>query len=142
MSIPTSNTGVPTDKGLIPPGDYTVDTDGVILGGAYAGHRVLYIPKLTDPIEDFARRNGITREQAKTAMYAQRYNMSPENLQRMQQQQVPATQHVGVRQSRDRSQYVRQQKGHSLILHLLFGGFVLWIPAIYFTTSPNHYWHA
>jgi hypothetical protein len=37
--------------------------------------------------------------------------------------------------------YVRQQKGHSLTLHLLLGGIVLWIPAIYFTVSPNHYWH-
>ena len=56
-------------------------------------------------------------------------------------QPVPTVQ-VDVRQSRDRAQYVRQQKGHSLTLHLLLGGFVLWIPAIYFTCSPNHYWHA
>lgn len=47
-----------------------------------------------------------------------------------------------VRQSRDRAQYVRHQKGHSLILHLLFGGVVLWIPTIYFAVSPNHYFHA
>lgn len=39
--------------------------------------------------------------------------------------------------------YVRQQKGHSLLLHLLLiGPVTLWIPAIYFTVSPNHYWHA
>lgn len=38
--------------------------------------------------------------------------------------------------------YVRQQKGHSLILHLTLGALVLWIPAIYYTISPNHYWHA
>lgn len=38
--------------------------------------------------------------------------------------------------------YVRQQKGHSLTLHLLLGVFVLWIPAVYITVSPNHYWHA
>lgn len=37
--------------------------------------------------------------------------------------------------------YVRAQKGHSIILHALFGGFVLWIPSIYFVVSPNHYWH-
>lgn len=47
-----------------------------------------------------------------------------------------------VKQSRDRAQYVRQQQGHSLIKHLLLGVFVLWIPAIYYTFSPNHYWHA
>lgn len=47
-----------------------------------------------------------------------------------------------VRQAADRAQYVRQQKGHSLILHLLLGVFVLWIPAIYISVSPNHYWHA
>ena len=38
--------------------------------------------------------------------------------------------------------YVRNQKGHSIIKWILFGGFVLWIPAIYYTVSPNHYWHA
>lgn len=38
--------------------------------------------------------------------------------------------------------YNREQKGHSLILHLLFGGFLLYIPTIYFAVSPNHYYHA
>lgn len=47
-----------------------------------------------------------------------------------------------VRQSRDRAQYVRQQKGHSLILHLIFGGFILWANVLYISVSPNHYWHA
>lgn len=47
-----------------------------------------------------------------------------------------------VRQARDRAQYVRQQKGHSLIKHLLFGWIVLYIPTIYFACSPNHYFHA
>lgn len=37
--------------------------------------------------------------------------------------------------------YVRQQRGHSLVKHLLFGGFVLWIPTIYYALSPNHYFH-
>lgn len=55
---------------------------------------------------------------------------------------VPAVYASVVKQAPDRAQYVRQQKGHSLTLHLLLGGFVLWIPAIYFTASPNHYWHA
>lgn len=39
-------------------------------------------------------------------------------------------------------QRTREQKGHSLILHLTLGAVVLWIPAIYYTISPNHYWHA
>ena len=38
--------------------------------------------------------------------------------------------------------YVRQQQGHSIILHLFLGLFVLWINVIYITVSPNHYWHA
>jgi len=38
--------------------------------------------------------------------------------------------------------YVRNQKGHSIVKHLLFGWVLLWIPAIYYTISPNHYWHA
>lgn len=43
-----------------------------------------------------------------------------------------------------RAQYLNklnEPKGHSLILHILFGGFVFWIPAIYITYSKNHYWH-
>lgn len=46
-----------------------------------------------------------------------------------------------VMQARDRAQYTRQQTGHSILLHLFFGVFLLWIPAIYYTVSPNHYWH-
>ena len=46
-----------------------------------------------------------------------------------------------VRQSRDRAQYVRQQKGHSLTMHLLFGVIVLWVNVLYISVSPNHYWH-
>lgn len=38
--------------------------------------------------------------------------------------------------------YVRQQKGHSVIKHLLLGWIVLYIPTIYFAASPNHYFHA
>lgn len=50
--------------------------------------------------------------------------------------------HMKVKQAQDKAQYVRQQKGHSLTLHLLLGALVLWIPAIYISCSPNHYWHA
>jgi hypothetical protein len=38
--------------------------------------------------------------------------------------------------------YVRQQKGHSIILNVLFGTFILWINVIYISVSKNHYWHA
>lgn len=38
--------------------------------------------------------------------------------------------------------YVRQQQGHSIILHLLLGFFILWINVIYISVSPNHYWKA
>jgi hypothetical protein len=47
-----------------------------------------------------------------------------------------------VRQARDRAQYNRQQTGHSIIKHVLLGGFLLWIPTIYYAISPNHYFHA
>lgn len=49
---------------------------------------------------------------------------------------------TAIKQSRDKAQYTRQQTGHSLTKHLLLGWVLLWIPAIYFTFSPNHYWHA
>lgn len=50
--------------------------------------------------------------------------------------------HRGVKQSRDRAQYVRQQKGHSFILEVLvFGIFTFWIRPIYLAASPNHFFH-
>ncbi|QIG58149.1 hypothetical protein SEA_ZEPP_61 [Microbacterium phage Zepp] len=49
---------------------------------------------------------------------------------------------VPIRQARDRAQYVRQQKGHSWVVWwLLLGPVTLWIPAVYYSFSPNHYWH-
>lgn len=54
-----------------------------------------------------------------------------------------SNQYPPVRQSRDQAQYVRQQKGHSILLHIfLIGPFTLWIPMVYISVSPNHYWHA
>lgn len=38
--------------------------------------------------------------------------------------------------------YTREQKGHSLTLHLLFGAPLLWIHTLYFAFSPRHYFHA
>ncbi len=47
-----------------------------------------------------------------------------------------------VKQARDRAQYVRQQRGHSWIVWwLILGPITLWIPAVYYSVSPNHYWH-
>jgi len=38
--------------------------------------------------------------------------------------------------------YVRKQKGHSALLGwTLIGACTLWILPIYWTVSPNHYWH-
>lgn len=55
---------------------------------------------------------------------------------------VSAPVQTDTRKARDKAVYTRQQKGHSLILHLLLGVFVLWINVIYISVSPNHYWHA
>ena len=39
-------------------------------------------------------------------------------------------------------QYVRHQKGHSLVLHILLIGVVIGLFTIpYYSFSPNHYWH-
>lgn len=38
--------------------------------------------------------------------------------------------------------YAREQKGHSVILHIVFGGILLWIPTLYYALSPRHYFHA
>lgn len=32
-------------------------------------------------------------------------------------------------------------KGHSIILHLLFGWILFYLPAVYYTLSKKHYWH-
>lgn len=55
---------------------------------------------------------------------------------------VKAVEVNDIKQSRDRAQYTRQQKGHSLTAHLLLGVVVLWVNVIYISVSPNHYWHA
>jgi hypothetical protein len=55
---------------------------------------------------------------------------------------VSSTQAVPQKQAKDRAVYTRQQKGHSLTKHLLFGWIVLYIPTMYYHFSPNHYWHA
>lgn len=55
---------------------------------------------------------------------------------------VKAAKVAPVKQSRDRAQYVRQQKGHSWVLHwLVLGIFTCFIVPIYYSVSPNHYWH-
>lgn len=54
---------------------------------------------------------------------------------------APVPVQPNVRQARDRAQYNRQQTGHSLVKHLIFGVFVLYIPTIYYAVSPNHYFH-
>lgn len=47
-----------------------------------------------------------------------------------------------IRQSHDRAVYTRQQAGHSFIVHwLLLGVFSMFIVPIYYSVSPNHYWH-
>jgi hypothetical protein len=46
-----------------------------------------------------------------------------------------------MRTAQDGALYVRNQKGHSITLWVLFGGIVMWLPALYYTASPNHYWH-
>jgi hypothetical protein len=55
---------------------------------------------------------------------------------------VAAPLQTDSRKARDKSQYVRQQKGHSFILEwFVLGIFTVWIRPIYFSVSPNHYWH-
>lgn len=49
-----------------------------------------------------------------------------------------------MRTAADGAVYNRQQTGHSLGKHLFFGLFIAyfnlpWI--IYYSVSPNHYWH-
>ena len=47
------------------------------------------------------------------------------------------------REARDGAQYVRQQKGHSLIKWIILSCFGIGIPfLIYYAISPNHYFHA
>lgn len=44
---------------------------------------------------------------------------------------------------RDKAMYVRQQKGHSLLLHILLLGIGVGFFTIpYYSISKNHYWHA
>lgn len=55
---------------------------------------------------------------------------------------VAAPVQTDLRKARDKSIYNRQQKGHSLVLNLLLiGPLTLFITTIYYSVSPNHYWH-
>jgi hypothetical protein len=95
----------------------------------YSGHQPIQIPPLHDvngnPVSVQTNAQG-----------------QPIVVQLQYPDPVSAGNHHAVKQGRDKAVYTRQQKGHSLILHLLLGMFVLWIPAIYISVSPNHYWHA
>lgn len=64
-------------------------------------------------------------------------------IEEPQHRPVAASANVAdVKQSRDRAQYVRQQKGHSLVLHwFVLGIFSAFIVPIYYSVSPNHFWH-
>jgi hypothetical protein len=46
-----------------------------------------------------------------------------------------------ARKARDKAVYTRQQKGHSLTLFLLLDWITLYMRTIYYSVSPNHYWH-
>ena len=47
-----------------------------------------------------------------------------------------------ARVAADRAVYVRQQRGHSWLLHwLVLGIFSLFVVPIYYSVSPNHFWH-
>lgn len=46
-------------------------------------------------------------------------------------------------QGKDKALYVRQQQGHSLILHILLCCIAIGFFTIpYYSLSKNHYWHA
>lgn len=52
---------------------------------------------------------------------------------------VPAQKHLS---GRDGAQYVRQQKGHSLLFNLfIIGPITMYITTVYYSVSKNHYWH-
>lgn len=44
---------------------------------------------------------------------------------------------------RDKAVYTRQQKGHSLVLHIFLAFLLVGLFTIpYYSISKNHYWHA
>ena len=48
-----------------------------------------------------------------------------------------------AKESKNGTLYTRQQKGHSLVLNLLLiGPMTLFVTTVYYSVSPNHYWHA
>ena len=47
-----------------------------------------------------------------------------------------------ARKARDGATYVRVHKGHSILLRILLSCCGIGIPfLIYYTLSPNHFWH-
>ena len=46
-----------------------------------------------------------------------------------------------MKYAKDGANYVREQKGHSIVKHVILGCCCLWINVLYISLSPNHYWH-
>jgi hypothetical protein len=71
------------------------------------------------------------------------YQSAPAVPQQPIQVTVAAPVGTDSRKARDKAVYTRQQKGHSLTLHILLIFVVVGMFTIpYYSLSPNHYWHA
>lgn len=44
-------------------------------------------------------------------------------------------------EEKKKPEYVRSQKGHSILLAIFFGWVTLYILPVYWTISKGHYWH-
>lgn len=76
------------------------------------------------------------------AIWTDHFRSAPAAQQQPIQVTVQAPVQTDSKKARDKAVYTRQQKGHSWILHwVVLGIFSLFIVPIYYTVSPNHYWH-
>lgn len=55
--------------------------------------------------------------------------------------EIMAEEKAKAQKPKENIQYVRQQKGHSILLAIFFGWISLYILPVYWTVSKDHYWH-
>lgn len=78
------------------------------------------------------------------AQWTEHYQSPPPISHQPVQVTVTAPVSTDSRKARDKAVYTRQQTGHSLTLWIILSVLlvipVIWL--IYYSVSPNHYWHA
>lgn len=77
------------------------------------------------------------------SIWTDHFQSAPAAPQQPIQVTVQAPVQTDSKKARDKAVYTRKQKGHSLTIWIILSCCVVGVPwLIYYSVSPNHYWHA